>query len=282
MKALFLKVTCGLLMATTALAGQGVASGGMSGSGGNAIDDMMLESIAKIIDQIPQASILRELSAKVTQEINGGVAPTNYHMCMKHPVLYGNWFGWDGPNYSVGSRRLVFMLDAENIGLFVPNSEQEPLDWKSDPELSRVVREASNCIAATFIRNLIRNQSLLFFFANRDLSPLAKENLGIPFDSDQTAIQTKNEVFIDLKKFSAMDELNQRILILHEVVQYNLKQIAKMNMPGKELSPSSLHSMTRYLTVQLNLYLNGRIPLQHLKSNLQMRMLADDDLVQLM
>lgn len=78
---------------------------------------------------------------------------------------------------------------------------------------------------------------------------------GIPFDTDQTIINTKNEVWIDGYKMNRVKtELDAGILLLHEIVMLHLLNEQKTSQALIRLSGPDLHNTVRRLSQYLRLH----------------------------
>lgn len=68
-----------------------------------------------------------------------------------------------------------------------------------------------------------QSQSFSFYLIPANLHPLAEEVTGLPFPSDQTAIQSSNEVWVDSGLFAKMARSEQGKLLLHEIILHAAK-----------------------------------------------------------
>lgn len=265
------------------------ASGGISDGGGNTIDQMMLESTAKTLQEIPQGEILHELTEKISMQYLHGKTATPYNVCFGNNELFlKNWNGYSCGNAIYSNVPNFSFLNSQEKNFFLTDPKTcQYIDLEKESQLAAELKQVSDCFMGTFTDSLTYNTSPLFYFSSRDLAPLAKANLGIPFDTDQTALQTEHEIFIDEKKFQFMNIENQRLLILHEIIMYNMKLIAKAGNfyhNGIHTPPSStsIHSMTRFMTVQYNLFLKNKISKDQLKKNILLKMSADTDFLKML
>jgi hypothetical protein len=253
------------------------AMGTKDGGGGNSIDDVMVESTAKSITDLPESTYVFDLKAKLSKELSNNQHLVRGWYCIKNPVLQKNReIGLRFPN----------LLDEETLRLYdptrrQPNTQYEEIDWTKDPVLVKAVNDTNMCVMGVFFDYIFKNSSMLFYFSKRPLDKIVKDDLGIPFDSDQTAVQTDNDVFIDEAKFNAMNDENRKTLILHEVVMFNIRQINKELTANLRLTQTEIHSTTRYLTYMLNQVASKKITLVQLKKILGERMRTDTALARI-
>jgi hypothetical protein len=89
-----------------------------------------------------------------------------------------------------------------------------------------------------------RANEVTWYFIPTALRERTEKQTGLPFDSDQIAVQRYNEVFVDREQFNALTLDSQVKLIVHESVL-----AAILNSPSGEVNPNGMRIVR--LTVNL-------------------------------
>ena len=103
--------------------------------------------------------------------------------------------------------------------------ESYKLDIRTLPEYKKHITPLINRISPLqknekyfAFRDLISPTNKTWYLIDCKLDILAKHRKGLYLDTDQTAIQTKKEIFIDAKQFQNLNTDNKAKLLLHELL----------------------------------------------------------------
>ncbi len=138
--------------------------------------------------------------------------------------------------------------------------ESYKLDIRTLPEYKKHIAPLINKISPlqknekyfTF-RDLISSTNKTWYLIDCKLDILAKHRKGLYLDTDQTALQTKKEIFIDAKQYQKLNTENKAKLLLHELLmgvymtnEFSFSDICNLNEVKAKCINSRLYTSDNF------------------------------------